>query len=177
MKRPDCGNHRTGQPRCAQLIAKIWNCSPSTRRTQHAVSTVFPSVGMTFGFRNVASRVSPSGNSLTDPRGTHDRYAFERPRVMEDRTNPTTGTASADATTPLKRIPNFINSPRRESVFSFDIVKLLMRRVIRNGICLLRICRALRGEPRHYVRDFLFRHRLAGNISAPVGSAKFGAPG
>src|ERR1700730_1633574 len=177
MKRPDCGNHRTGQPRCAQLIAKIWNCSPSTRRTQHAVSTVFPSVGITFGFRNVASRVSPSGNSLTDPRGTHDRYAFERPRVIEDRTNPTTGTARADATKPLKRIPNFMNSPRRESVFSFDIVKLLMLRVIRSGICRPRIRRTLRGKPSNYIRDFLFRHRFARNISAPVGRAKFGATG
>src|ERR1700722_1859287 len=177
MKRPDCGNHRTGQPRCAQLTAKTWSCSPSTRRTQHAVSTVLPSVGITLGFRNVASRVSPSGNSLTDPRGTHDRYALERPRVIEDRTNPTMGTASADATKPLKRIPNFINSPRRESVFSFDIVELLMLCVIRSGICLLRICRALRGEPRHYVCDFLFRHWFAGNISAPVRSAKFGATG
>src|ERR1700721_1145365 len=175
MKRPDCGNHRTGQPRCAQLTAKTWNCSPSTRRTQHAVSTVFPSVGITLGFRNMASRVSPSGNSLTDPRGTHDRYAFERPRVIEDRTNPTIGTARADATKPLKRIPNFINSPRRESVFSFDIVELLMLCVIRSGICLLRICRAVRGEPRHYVCDFLFRHWFARDISAPVGSAKFGS--
>src|ERR1700730_12015736 len=177
MKRPDCGNHRTGQPRCAQLTAKTWNCSPSTRRTQHAVSTVFPSVGITFGFRNVASRVSPSGNSLTDPRGTHDRYAFERPRVIEDRTNPTSGTASADATKPLNRIPNFMNSPRRESVFSVDIVKLLMLRVIRTAICRPRLRRALRGKPSNYLRNFLFRHGFAGNIPAPVGSAKFGATG
>src|ERR1700730_2473268 len=177
MKRPDCGNHRTGQPRCAQLTAKTWNCSPSKRRTQHAVSTVFPSVGITFGFRNVASRVSPSGNSRTDPRGTHDRYALHHQRLIEDRTNPPTGTASADATKPLKRIPNFMNSPRRESVFSFDIVELLMLRVIRRGICRPRIRRALRGKPSNYIRDFLFRHRFAGNISAPVGSAKFGSTG
>ena len=26
MNRPDCGNQRTGHPRCAQLIAKTWNC-------------------------------------------------------------------------------------------------------------------------------------------------------
>src|ERR1700730_16753203 len=159
MKRPDCGNQRTGHPRCAQLTAKTWNCSPSTRRTQHAVSTVFPSVGITFGFRNVASRVSPSGNSLTAPRGTHDRYAFERPRVIEDRTNPTMGTASADATKPLNRIPNFMNSPRLVRVFSFRLEEPPMGRVTRSGICRVRTSRALRGEPRHYVGDFLFRHR------------------
>ncbi len=45
----------------------------SDPRTQHAVSTVLPSVGITYGFRKVASRVSPSGNSLTEPSDTHDR--------------------------------------------------------------------------------------------------------
>src|SRR5262249_52820293 len=47
MNRPDWGNQRTGQPRCAQLTAKTWNFSPSMRRTQQAVSTVLPSVGIT----------------------------------------------------------------------------------------------------------------------------------
>ena len=28
MKSPDSGNQRTGQPRCAQLIANTWNASP-----------------------------------------------------------------------------------------------------------------------------------------------------
>src|SRR5215470_3044595 len=114
MNKPDCGNQRTGQPRCAQLTANTWNVSPSTRRTQHAVSTVLPSVGMTRGFRKVANLVSPSGNSLTRPRGTQARYAFERPRVTEDRRYLPIGTARAAATTPLKRTPSFINSPRRE---------------------------------------------------------------
>src|SRR5580692_7604154 len=155
MNSPDCGNQRTGQPKCAQFTAKTWNCSPATRRTQHAVSIVLPSVGVTYGFRNVASRVSPSGNSLTDPTDTQERYAFARPRVIEDRRKRTIGTASAVATTPLNRIPIFMNSPRRESVFSFDIVKLLVLRIIRNRIRLARALNASRGEPCNNVSDFL----------------------
>src|ERR1700692_1366743 len=136
MKRPDCGNHRTGQPRCAQLTAKTWNCSPSTRRTQHAVSTVFPSVGITFGFLNVASRVSPSGNSLTGPRDTQDRYPFPFDRVIDERMKPTTGMASAAATKPLKMIPSFINQPRRDSVLSSsDMIDLLVLDIVSSGIC------------------------------------------
>src|SRR5215469_16309790 len=136
MNKPDCGNQRTGQPRCAQLMAKTWNCSPSTRRTQHAVSTVLPSVGVTYGLRNVASRVSPSGKSFIGPSGTHERYAFARPRVMEDRRKPTMGTARAVATNPLNSIPIFMKKPRRDSVFSFDIFILLMLGVIRSSVWL-----------------------------------------
>src|ERR1700733_11785733 len=133
MNKPDCGNQRTGHPRCAQLMAKTWNCFPSTRRTQHAVSTVLPSVGVTKGLRNVASRVSPSGKSFIGPSGTHERYPFARPREIEDRRKPAMGTASAVATNPLNRIPTFMNRPRREivfSVFSFGIGKLLLLRII-----------------------------------------------
>src|SRR5208282_2938252 len=96
---------------------------------------------------------------------------------MEERTNPTMGTASAVATRPLNRIPSFMNRPRRESVFSFDIVKLLVRCVTRSGGWLQRTLRPLRGEPRDYVRDFLVRHRFAGEISAPVGSAELRTAG
>src|SRR5215467_2259036 len=118
MKSPDCGNQRTGQPRCAQFTAKTWNCSPSTRRTQQAVSDVLPSVGMTYGFLNVASRVSPSGNSLTFPRGTQERYPLVRPRVTEEKRNPTIGTATTLAARALNKIPNFRKNPRREIVAS-----------------------------------------------------------
>src|SRR5215467_15350895 len=120
MKSPDCGNQRTGQPRCAQFTAKTWNCSPSTRRTQQAVSAVLPSVSMTYGFRNVASRVSPSGNSLTFPSGTQERYPFARPRVIEEKRNPTIGTATTLAARALNKIPNFMKNPRRETVASVD---------------------------------------------------------
>src|SRR5262252_5374566 len=118
MKSPDCGNQRTGQPRCAQFTAKTWNCSPSTRRTQQAVSAVLPSVGMTYGFRNVASRVSPSGNSLTFPSSTQERYPFARPRAIEEKRNPTIGTATTLAAKALNTIPNFMKNPRREIVAS-----------------------------------------------------------
>src|SRR6185295_11976352 len=104
MKRPDCGNQRTGQPRCAQLTANTWNLSPAIRRTQEAVPAVWPSVGVTNGLRNVTSRVSPSGNWLIGPRGTQERYALARPRVTEERRNRVIGTASAAPTSPLNRI-------------------------------------------------------------------------
>src|SRR5215472_7404120 len=120
MKSPDCGNQRTGQPRCAQFTAKTWNCSPSTRRTQQAVSAVLPSVGMTYGFRNVASRVWPSGNSLIFPSGTQERYPFARPRVIEEKRNPTIGTATTLAARAFNTIPNFIKNPRREIVASVE---------------------------------------------------------
>src|ERR1700688_1747295 len=120
MKRPDWGNQRTGQPRCAQLIAKTWNRSPATRRTQHAVSTVFPSVGITNGLRKVAIRVSPSGKLVTSPRRTHDRYPFPRPRDIDKRRKPTIGTATTIAANALNRIPSFIKKPRREIALSVD---------------------------------------------------------
>src|ERR1700730_6338278 len=96
---------------------------------------------------------------------------------MEDRTNRTIGTASALATNPLKRIPNLMNSPRRESNFSFSIIQLLVLYVIRSGVCLRRKLRPPRSEPCDYVRDFLLRHRFARGGSTPVGSAELRAPG
>ena len=72
MKSRDCGNQRTGQPRCAQLIANTWNWSPPMRRTQHAIFAVAPSQATRNGFSYVASRVWPSGKLATgaelDPR-------------------------------------------------------------------------------------------------------------
>src|SRR4029077_6276013 len=175
MNSPDCGNQRTGQPRCAQLTANTWNWSPSTRRTQHAVSAVLPSVGVTWGFRNVARRVSPSGNSLTRPRETPDREAPARPRVTHERTNPTMGTARADATNPLKRIPNFMNSPRREMLFSFGTFRLLGLRVIGSRVWLAWVRNASGREPPNTVGDFLIRHRPARQVSAPVGCSQLWA--
>src|SRR5262245_2964593 len=174
MKRPDCGNQRTGQPRCAQFTAKTWNCSPSIRRTQQAASAVFPSVGVTKGLRNVASRVSPSGNSLTRPSGTHAVYAFSRPSVTDESRKRTIGTASVAATAPLKKIPSFMNRPRRVINVSFDIVKLLALPFVRSQIRLSRCADAVRGEPAHHVGHFLIRHRPSSDVSTPVGSAQFG---
>src|SRR5271156_3435338 len=92
---------------------------------------------------------------------------------MEDSTNPTTGTASAVATRPLNRIPNFMNSPRRE-ISSSTIVKLLVVREIRNRIWLAGVLGTPGNEPGNYVGDFLLRHRLALHVAAPVWRAKLG---
>src|SRR5277367_5613627 len=90
------------------------------RRTQHAVSTVLPSVGITNGLRKVAIRVSPSGKLVTSPSCTHDRYPFPSPRVTDERRKRAIGTASTIAAIPLNRIPIFAKKPRRESVSSAD---------------------------------------------------------
>ena len=50
MNSPDCGNQRTGHPRCAQLMAKTWNCSPWMRRTQQGMWSVSPSETPEMGF-------------------------------------------------------------------------------------------------------------------------------
>src|SRR5258706_15054082 len=88
------------------------------RRTQHAVSTVLPSVGITKGLRKAAIRVSPSGKLVTSPRCTHDRYPFPWPRATDERRKRKIGTASTIAANPLNRIPSFMKKPRRESVSS-----------------------------------------------------------
>src|SRR4029453_14154232 len=163
MNRPDCGNQRTGQPRWAQLTANTWNWSPSIRRPQHAVSAAWPSVGVTYGLRNIASRVSPSGKSVTAPSVTQERYPFARLRVPEEKRNCPIGTANAAPTNPLNRIPSFMKSPRRVINVSFDIVKLLALRFIRSEIRLPRGADAVRGEPAHHVRHLLLRHRTSGD--------------
>src|ERR1700724_2207998 len=147
------------------------------RLTQHAVSAVLPSVGVTYGFRNVARRVSPSGNWLTEPSDTHERYPFARPRIIGDKRNRTIGTASAVATKPLTRIPIFIISARREIVSSIDIVMLLILHVLRIWVGLPWASGTPRGQPSDYVADFLVGHGPARHILAPVRCAKFRPPG
>src|SRR5271165_3222651 len=170
-------------------MAKTWNWSPATWRTQQAVSTVFPSVGVTNGLRNVARRVSPSGKSPTGPSGTHDKYPLARPRVIEDSTKRTMGTAKPRATSPLNKIPNFISRLRRVMVasgatgaafggescgeFSCDILLLLALRGSGNGIRLPGVLCPLRRQPRDHVADILLRHGFAGDVAAPVRRAQF----
>src|SRR5271168_168972 len=106
------------------------------RRTQHAVSTVFPSVGMTRGLRKVAIRVSPSGKLPTSPRRTHERYPFSRPRVIEEKRKRAIGRANTIAANPLNRIPSFMKNPRRERLASAGgavtgLVDILFLRVLR----------------------------------------------
>ena len=91
------------------------------RRTQQAVSTVLPSVGITYGFRKVASRVSPSGKSLTAPeRHPREIAVGTTARNRGKQEIATTGTANTIAANPLKRIPSFMKNPRREIVASVD---------------------------------------------------------
>jgi hypothetical protein len=61
-------DQRTGQPRCAQLIAKTWKVLAETRRTQQGMSPVWPSHEVVTGLRKLTSRVSPSGKSVSGPR-------------------------------------------------------------------------------------------------------------
>src|SRR5713101_6393503 len=84
------------------------------------------------------------------------------------------GTAKAVATRPLNKIPAFMKNPRREIVFSFGIVKLLVLCVIRSGIRLSGVLRAPRGKPGNDVSNFLVRHGLTRHVCAPVGGPQFG---
>src|ERR1700722_2063642 len=159
------------------------------RRTQHAVSTVFPSVGMTKGLRRVAIRVSPSGKLLTFPSGTQERYPFPRPRVMEEKRKRATGRANTMAANPLNRIPIFMKNPRRErsgladgAISGFvDILflRFFLRvlRVVQSGIRLPWIRRTSRCQPGNYICDFLIGHWTSGDVAAPVGCAQFRAAG
>src|SRR4029077_7041885 len=70
-----------------------------------------------------------------------------------------------------------MKNPRRDTKFSFDIVKLLMLPVIRNGIRLPWVLNSPRAEPRNHVGHFLVRHRLARHIFAPVRSPQFRTSG
>src|SRR5260370_23205123 len=88
--------------------------------------------------------------------------------VTEESRNRTIGKARAIATKPLKSIPIFMNSPRRESIFSFDIFRLLVLGVIRSRVWLPRVLNPPRGEPGDYVGDFLVKHRPARHVSPPI---------
>src|SRR6202044_129456 len=158
------------------------------RRTQHAVSTVLPSVGMTRGLRKVAIRVSPSGKLPTSPRRTHKRNTFSGPRVIEEKRKRAIGRANTIAANPLNRIPSFMKNPRRERLASaglavsvfvailispllFRVLRLRLLRIVQSGIRLPRILGTPRHQPGDYIRDFLIGHGSSGNIAAPVGCA------
>src|SRR2546425_2310059 len=111
MKSRDCGNHRTGQPRCAQLIANTWNWSPPIRRTQHAIFAVGPSQATRKGFSYVASRVWPSGKFPTEPSLIHACPA--RPRTGP-KMYPMIGIPASVAATALRATPSVNRNPRRD---------------------------------------------------------------
>src|SRR5260370_29744142 len=88
--------------------------------------------------------------------------------MTEESRNRTIGKARAIATKPLKSIPIFMNSPRRESIFSFDIFRLLVLGVIRSRVWMPRVLNPPRGEPGDYVGNFLVRHKPARHVSPPI---------
>src|ERR1700676_1164274 len=118
MNRLDCGNQRTGHPRCAQLMAKTWKVLSSTFRTQHAMSAVSPSQELTTGLRYVASRVWPAGNCSNLPSESHDSYPNFFSRVTGENKKRTMGTANTAPTMALKRIPSFTSIMRLDIPFS-----------------------------------------------------------
>src|SRR5260370_12168348 len=120
MNKPDCGNHRTGHPRCAQLIANTWNSFSEIRRTQQATRSVSPSHARLTGFVNFARRVSPTGNVSTDPSDTQDLYASSD--LTGERRYLTTGTPTATPTTALKQAPTFSNNHRLDTVNGSTVV-------------------------------------------------------
>ncbi len=52
-------------------MANTWNVCSDTRRTQQETFAVSPSSKVATGLRNSASRVSPTGKSLTSPSVIH----------------------------------------------------------------------------------------------------------
>src|SRR3954451_20162916 len=112
MNNRDCWNQRTGQPRCVQLMAKTWNFSPSTLRTQQGTSLVSPSQGLVTGFRNTANLVFPSGKWFKSPSDTQVRGEFLE---NVDRTYPKTGTPINNPASAFRPAPSLSNRLRRDT--------------------------------------------------------------
>src|SRR6202020_159040 len=113
MNKPDCGNHRTGHPRWAQLMANTWNSFSEMRRTQQATRSVSPSHSRLTGFVNFARRVSPTGTVSIGPSDTQDLYALSD--FTDERRYFTTGTATATPTIALKNAPTVSNNHRLDT--------------------------------------------------------------
>src|SRR5579859_209671 len=103
MNNCDSENQRTGQPRCAQLIANTVNSFWAACRTYAGIFAVAPSHGSENGFWNVISFVSPTGKSLTAPIAIHSRYSLRRSTGPS--TYATTGVAITSATSAFNAIP------------------------------------------------------------------------
>src|SRR5260370_9144556 len=82
------------------------------------------------------------------------------------------GTARAIATSPLKRIPNFMSSPRREILFSFGTCRLLEVRVIESRGRLAWAPNPPGRAPRNYAGAFLIRQRPPSQIPPPRGRSQ-----
>src|SRR5215468_2769852 len=109
-------NHRTGQPRCAQLTAKTWKRCPSTRRTQHATLAEAPSHWTRNGFSYWANRVCPTGKLSTPPSLIQDSPPPSRRAGA--RMYPTTGMPTSTAPRALRARPSLKRKPRLEELCS-----------------------------------------------------------
>jgi len=149
----DCGNHRTGQPRCAQLMAKTWNAFASTCRTQQGTFAV--------SRRRSVERVPVDGEPrfaggelVMAPRLIHDSYARVRSGSLERG-----GTSRSGPPGPLPRQVEQRSDPDRSPRLEVSRAKSLRASAIGllTRIGLARSFRPLRGEPRHHVRDVFVR--------------------
>src|SRR5947208_4461244 len=165
MKSRDCGNHRTGQPRCAQLIANTWNWSPPIRRTQHAIFAVGPSQATRNGFSYVARRVCPSGKFPTEPSLIHACPA--RPRTGP-KMYPMIGIPASVAARPLSAKPSVNRNPRRDGD---DGSKSWFAHIVSDSSRSAWNRLSFRHKPGDDVRDLLRRERAARDVAAPVGHA------
>src|SRR5882757_8069106 len=187
MTKPDCGNHRTGHPKWAQLIANTWKSLSEIRRTQQATRSVSPSQSRLTGLVNFARRVSPIGNVATDPSDTQDLYAASD--LTGERRYLTTGTATATPTTALKRAPTFSRNHRLDTVngstgvcsssscptASFSSLTKSPHNACL-GIWLPRSIASQRMEIRHDVADVLIRQGLAMPDLFPIRVTKIRTP-
>src|ERR1700721_4282005 len=101
MKSCDSLNQRTGQPRCAQLMAKtVKSLAPEVaplRRTYAGTCAVAPSHAFVNGLVKDTRLVWPAAKSYALPSAIHCRYSLRLltgPRIYA-----TTGVAMASATT------------------------------------------------------------------------------
>src|SRR4029453_16779949 len=150
MKRFDCGNQRTGHPRCAQLMAKTWKFWPSMFRTQQGISAVSPSHPFRTGLRYVARRVWPAGNSSSPPRESQARYPPPPPRATGDMRYRTIGTARMAPTMKLKNTPILTSIARLDRTGSLVMVVApwcLPRQCSRLSVCET-VAAALPARPR-----------------------------
>src|ERR1700728_49108 len=192
MKSWDCGNHRTGHPRWAQLIAKTLNSLAAVRRTQHATPSVSPSHGRRFGFVNVASLVSPMGNFSSAPSETQDLY--DSSGATGESRYFSTGIAMAMPTSELTNTPIFTSSHRRDTSLcdSWSPVSRAVGRVSSNllsrtwkphivlstsvGIRLTWCFAAERRQVGNNVRDIFVCQRMLWLVLLPIGVADVWTP-
>ena len=156
MKRPDCGNQRTGQPRCAQLIAKTWNWPRRRRRTQQGMSAVAPSQGRVSGCGRWPSASGPRGRRRRAERHPRERgspCASRAPARAGSRRSAPPSSAPATALSAIAELQQKA-APRRRAGLSHACSSRMARSVAPDG-ALARSRRAPRGKPRDDVGHLL----------------------